>query len=47
MRVLDKIAEQDYDVLSRRPAISKPERVWLLLGSIMRTAARMTPSRAA
>ena len=47
MRVLDKIAEQDYDVLSRRPAISKPERVWLLLGSIMRTAARMALSRAA
>ena len=34
MRVLDKIAEQDYDVLSRRPAISKAERVWLLLGSL-------------
>jgi len=43
MRVLDKIAEQDYDVLSRRPAISKAERVWLLLGSL----ARVTFSRAA
>jgi len=43
MRVLDKIAEQDYDVLSRRPAISKVERVWLLLGSL----ARVTFSRAA
>jgi squalene synthase HpnC len=47
MRVLDKIAEQDYDVLSRRPAISKAERVWLLLGSILRTAARIGLSRAA
>ena len=36
MRVLDKIAEQDYDVLSRRPAIGKAERVWLLLGSLAR-----------
>ena len=36
LRVLDKIAEQDYDVLSRRPAISKAERVWLLLGSLAR-----------
>jgi squalene synthase HpnC len=43
LRVLDKIAEQDYDVLSRRPAISKVERVWLLLGSL----ARVTFSRAA
>ena len=38
MRVLDKIAEQHYDVLSRRPAISKAERVWLLLGSLARVA---------
>jgi squalene synthase HpnC len=38
LRVLDKIAEQDYDVLSRRPAISKVERVWLLLGSLARMA---------
>ncbi len=38
MRILDKIAEQDYDVLARRPAISKAERVWLLLGSLARVA---------
>ena len=38
LRVLDKIAEQNYDVLSRRPAISKAERVWLLLGSLARVA---------
>jgi squalene synthase HpnC len=38
LRVLDKIAEQDYDVLSRRPAISKAERVWLLLRSLVRVA---------
>jgi len=38
LRVLDKIAAQDYDVLARRPAISKAERVWLLLGSLVRVA---------
>jgi squalene synthase HpnC len=38
MRVLDKIAAQDYDVLAQRPAISKAERVWLLLGSLARLA---------
>jgi squalene synthase HpnC len=40
MRVLEKIAAQDYDVLSRRPAISKAERVWLLLVSLARVATR-------
>jgi squalene synthase HpnC len=43
MRVLDKIAAQNYDVLARRPSISKTERVWLLLG----TVARMALARAA
>ena len=38
LRVLDKVAAQDYDVLSRRPAISKAERVWLILGSLVRSA---------
>lgn len=40
MRVLDKIERQDYDVLSRRPAISKTERVGLLLGVLLRQAFR-------
>ncbi len=31
MRVLDKIAARDYDVLSERPAIAKSERVGLML----------------
>ena len=43
LRVLDKIARQDYDVLSRRPAIGKTERVALLLRSL----ARMALARAA
>ncbi len=38
MRVLEKIEEQGYDVLSARPAISKIERVRLLLKSLVRTA---------
>jgi squalene synthase HpnC len=38
MRILEKIEAQNYDVLSRRPAISKTERVWLLLGTLARAA---------
>jgi squalene synthase HpnC len=43
LEVLRKIEQQDYDVLGSRPAISKAERVRLLLGSL----ARMAFSRAA
>jgi squalene synthase HpnC len=38
MRVLDKIRRQRYDVLSRRPSISKTERAVLLVRSLARTA---------
>ncbi len=38
MRVLEKIEQQGYDVLRARPAISKAERVRLLLASLMRMA---------
>jgi squalene synthase HpnC len=38
MCVLDKIEKQDYDVLSRRPSISKLERVGLLVGTLARVA---------
>jgi squalene synthase HpnC len=38
MRVLEKIEQQGYDVLRARPAISKLERVGLLLGSLARMA---------
>jgi squalene synthase HpnC len=38
MRVLDKIAAQDYDVLKARPAIGKAERVRLLVASLARLA---------
>jgi squalene synthase HpnC len=34
MRVLEKIEQQNYNVLARRPAISKLERVQLLVGSL-------------
>jgi squalene synthase HpnC len=40
MRVLDKIEELEYDVLSARPAISKIERVRLLAASLARMAFR-------
>jgi squalene synthase HpnC len=38
MCVLDKIEQQGYDVLSRRPKISKVERVSLLIGTLARVA---------
>jgi len=40
MRVLEKIEQQGYDVLGARPAISKVERVRLLLGSLARVLTR-------
>ena len=43
LRVLEKIERQNYDVLGSRPAISKLERVGLLLGALT----RRTFSRAA
>ena len=36
MKILDKIKAQDYDVLRRRPAISKTERAGLLLRTLAR-----------
>jgi squalene synthase HpnC len=36
MRVLEKIERQDYNVLARRPHVSKAERVGLLLGVVAR-----------
>jgi squalene synthase HpnC len=36
--ILDKIADQNYDVLSRRPAVSKTERAWLLFTTLARRA---------
>lgn len=40
MRVLQKIRDCDYDVLSSRPAISRGERVRLLFGAMARMAFR-------
>jgi squalene synthase HpnC len=40
MRVLRKIERQGHDVLAARPAISKAERVCLVLGSLVRVAFR-------
>src|SRR5882724_6084973 len=38
LKILEKIERQDYDVLRARPAISKMERVMLLIGAITRRA---------
>jgi len=47
MRILDKIEQQNYDVLSRRPSISKVERVSLLIGAVASTLTRAAFARAA
>jgi squalene synthase HpnC len=48
LKVLEKIERQDYNVLGARPAISKIERVGLLLGALTRRAlARHHSARAA
>lgn len=48
LKVLEKIEQQDYDVLRARPAVSKIERVGLLLGALGRRAfSRQTLARAA
>ena len=41
MKVLEKIEGQDYDVLSRRPKISKTERVTLLVSTLLRVGLRL------
>jgi len=43
IKVLDKIQRQGYDVLAARPAISKADRVWLLLRSFARVALVVAP----
>lgn len=40
MKVLEKIEQQDYNVLAARPKIGKGERVLLLLAALMRSAVR-------
>ena len=41
MRVLDAIRKQDYDVLSRRPVVTRSRKLWLVLS----TAVRLTVLR--
>ena len=38
MRVLDKIAQQNYDVLSHRPSVSKVDRIGLVAHALVRAA---------
>jgi squalene synthase HpnC len=40
LRILEKIESQDFDVLSRRPVVTKADRAVLLLGSLIRIAVR-------
>ncbi len=47
MQVLRKIERQGYDVLRRRPRVTKGERVMLLLSAVLRTPFRNIAERAA
>lgn len=47
MRVLEKIRQQDFDVLRGRPSISKTERVGLLLATLTRRVFSRAASQAA
>jgi squalene synthase HpnC len=47
LKVLEKIEQQDYNVLGARPAISKVERVGLLLGALTRRVFSNNGARAA
>jgi phytoene/squalene synthetase len=38
MRVLEKIEQQDYNVLARRPEVSKADRISLVAHALMRAA---------
>jgi squalene synthase HpnC len=42
MRVLEKIERQNYNVLARRPYVTRVERAWLLAGTLARMAFRRT-----
>jgi phytoene/squalene synthetase len=38
MRILDKIEQQNYNVLARRPKVSKVDRVELVVHALIRAA---------
>ena len=43
MRVLDAIRGQDYDVLSHRPTVTKPRKLWLAISTSAKLAAHRRP----
>lgn len=40
LRILDKIEEENYDVLHKRPTLSKGEKVWLFLSNMVKSPVR-------
>lgn len=40
LRILDKIEEEEYDVLHKRPTLSKGEKVWLFLSNLLKRPVR-------
>lgn len=43
MRVLDAIRNQDYDVLSRRPVVTRSRKLWLIVSTAVRLTALRRP----
>ena len=43
MRVLDAIRKQDYDVLSRRPVVTRSRKLWLIISTAARLAVLRRP----
>ena len=43
MRVLEAIRQQDYDVLSRRPSVTKPRKLWLFGTTLLALRLGRTP----
>ncbi len=40
LRILDKIEEEEYDVLHKRPTLSRGEKVWLFFSNLMKRPVR-------
>src|SRR5262249_37629268 len=47
LKVLEKIEQQDFDVLRGRPKVGKVERVTLLIGALLRRSFQRSPQRTA
>ncbi|MFB6215400.1 MAG: hypothetical protein ABEJ72_00290, partial [Candidatus Aenigmatarchaeota archaeon] len=40
LKILDKIEEEEYDVLHKRPTLSRGEKVWLFFSNLLKRPVR-------